>query len=51
MESHVHLMETAVISDRFDDERPFIMKNVDYMFDRLLPLVEKKLKVNIPYIK
>ncbi|XP_038076884.1 exocyst complex component 8-like [Patiria miniata] len=44
MDSHVHLMETAVTSDRFDDERPFIMKNVDYIFNRLLPLVEKKLK-------
>ncbi|XP_022090241.1 exocyst complex component 8-like isoform X2 [Acanthaster planci] len=44
MDSHVHLMETAVTSDRFEDERHFIMKNVDYIFNRLLPLLEKKLK-------
>ncbi|XP_033642017.1 exocyst complex component 8-like isoform X2 [Asterias rubens] len=44
MESHVHLMETAVMSDRFADERPFIMTNIDYLFTVLLPHVEKKIK-------
>ena len=47
MESHVHLMETAVMSDRFADERPFIMTNIDYLFTVLLPHVEKKIKVKI----
>ncbi len=50
MESHVHLMETAVTSDRFDDERPFIMKNIDYLFTVLLPHVEKKIKVKNKYL-
>ncbi|XP_072035094.1 LOW QUALITY PROTEIN: exocyst complex component 8-like [Amphiura filiformis] len=44
IDSHVNLVEGAVIAERYEEERAFIMKNIDYIFKNLLPLVEKKLK-------
>ena len=46
IDSHVTLISNAVTSERFEEERVFIMKNVDYMFKNLLPLIEKKFKVD-----
>ena len=45
IDSHVNLIEGAVTAERFEEERAFIMKNLDYIFKNLLPLIEKKLKV------
>ncbi|XP_041480771.1 exocyst complex component 8-like isoform X2 [Lytechinus variegatus] len=42
-DNHIQLVEGAVTSDRFEEERQFILKNVDYLFKTLLPLIEKKL--------
>ena len=44
-DNHIQLVEGAVTSDRFEEERQFILKNVDYLFKTLLPLIEKKLTV------
>ncbi|XP_071500482.1 exocyst complex component 8-like [Diadema antillarum] len=42
-DNHIQLMESAVTAERFEEERQFILKNVDYIFKMLLPLIEKKL--------
>lgn len=49
-ENHVDLMSVAAKSDRFEEERVNILKNIDYVFQEFLPLVESKIQVSTNHL-